>query len=104
VRLAATDLRSVGEKAGALYAVSTLGSFLGCLVTSFYLILWLGMNRILRIHAALLVLAALGFWLLWRRLTARIQCAAPVAARDGAALFRKPPPPEPAAADADGRR
>ena len=69
VRLAATDLRSVGEEAGFLYAISTLGSFLGCLITSFYLILWMGMNRILQLHALVLVSSAVTFWVVWRRLS-----------------------------------
>ena len=70
IRLAATDVASVGQRAGLLYAVSTLGSFLGCMVTSFYLIVWMGMDRILRFHAAALLLATIAFCTAWRFLPA----------------------------------
>ena len=66
VRLAATEIRSVGEKAGALYAISTVGSVLGCLMTSFYFILWWHTDRILLQTAGLLGLAALLFAGLYR--------------------------------------
>lgn len=61
VRLATTDVSSVGERAGVLYAVSTIGSVLGCLMTSFYLILWFHMNTILLLTSGLLVGVALIF-------------------------------------------
>jgi len=61
VRLAATEISSVGEKAGMLYAISTVGSVLGCLMTSFYFILWWHTDRILLQTAGLLVLVALLF-------------------------------------------
>lgn len=38
VRLASSSLESVGDAAGNLYAVSTFGSFLGTILTAFYLI------------------------------------------------------------------
>jgi len=38
VRLATTDLRAAGHRVGAVYAVSTVGSLLGTLVTAFVLI------------------------------------------------------------------
>ena len=66
IRLAATDVGSVGEKAGFLYAVSTLGGFLGCMMTSFYLIVWMGMNRILQLHAAVLAVTIGVFCAVWR--------------------------------------
>lgn len=38
VRLASKSIESVGDAAGNLYAVSTIGSFLGTIITAFYLI------------------------------------------------------------------
>lgn len=61
VRLATTEVSSVGEKAGVLYAISTVGSVLGCLMTSFYLILWFHMNTILLLTGGLLLVVALVF-------------------------------------------
>ncbi|MBN2449496.1 MAG: fused MFS/spermidine synthase [Lentisphaeria bacterium] len=73
IRLAATDVGSVGERAGLLYAVSTLGSFLGCMVTSFWLIVWLGVDRILQLHAVLLAAAAVAFLAAWHALKRGLQ-------------------------------
>ena len=61
VQLAATDLLSVGEKAGTLYAISTVGSFLGCVMTSFYFLLWWHTDAILLRTAVLLAVVALLF-------------------------------------------
>lgn len=67
VRLAATEVSSVGEKAGTLYAISTVGSVLGCLMTSFYFILWWHTNTILLRTAGLLALVAVMFAVLYPR-------------------------------------
>lgn len=83
IRLAATDVGSVGEKAGVLYAVSTLGSFLGCMATSFYLILWLGINCILWLHAGALVAVALAFWGVGRLFLTGAPVPGPVADSSG---------------------
>jgi len=66
VRLAATDVSSVGEKAGVLYAISTIGSVLGCLMTSFYFILWWHIDRILLQTGGMLMVVALIFAGLYR--------------------------------------
>ena len=47
VRLMVEHARHSGKVAGGLYFVSTLGSALGTLATSFYLVLWLEVNHIL---------------------------------------------------------
>jgi hypothetical protein len=62
VRLLVTDADRSGHTAGTLYFVSTLGSALGTLLTSFYLVLWFEINTIVTLLAAvLLLLAAVGF-------------------------------------------
>ena len=60
VRLLVRSTESSGQVAGFLYFVSTLGSALGTLATSFYLVLWFEMNTIL----TLLTLALLAMGLL----------------------------------------
>jgi len=65
VRLVTHDIASVGRRAGTLYAISTIGSFLGCLLTSFYLIVWLGITQILYLAAAALFLLALLLLVTW---------------------------------------
>lgn len=47
VRLLTQSKESSGASAGVLYFVSTLGSALGTLATSFYLVAWLEVNQIL---------------------------------------------------------
>ncbi|MGH7930191.1 MAG: fused MFS/spermidine synthase, partial [Candidatus Binatia bacterium] len=49
IRLAATQLATVGSTAGTLYAVSTCGSIFGTLLIAFYLIPIMGVSNI--IHA-----------------------------------------------------
>lgn len=60
VKLAATDLATVGNTAGLLYAISTAGSIVGTLLTAFVLIPALGVRAILyTLGCALLVFSAL---------------------------------------------
>lgn len=59
VRLLVDSTANAGEVAGRLYFVSTLGSALGTLITSFYLVLWFEMNQILLALAAFLLLLGL---------------------------------------------
>lgn len=58
VRLLVTNSNESGQVAGKLYFVSTLGSALGTIVTSFYLILWFEINLI--IYSFCTILASLG--------------------------------------------
>lgn len=59
VRIAATSLGSVGQTAGTLYALSTVGSIVGTLVTTFGLIPLIGVTAILRSLGAALLLVSL---------------------------------------------
>ena len=65
VRLVARRLSSVGTSAGALYGISTMGSFLGCLLTAFYFILWMGIRHILLLSAGALLLIAVWLLAVW---------------------------------------
>lgn len=47
VRLLVQSVEQSGQTAGRLYFFSTLGSALGTLMTSFYLVLWFDINQIL---------------------------------------------------------
>ncbi len=60
VRLLVEDTAGSGHSAGLLFFVSTAGSALGTLMTSFYLVLWMEINTILySISAGLLLASAL---------------------------------------------
>ncbi|MGB1756774.1 MAG: fused MFS/spermidine synthase [Pseudomonadales bacterium] len=64
VRLMVHNTERSGQVAGGLYFISTLGSALGTLLTSFYLVLWFEMNTILLTMVTVLILAgALAFTL-----------------------------------------
>ena len=57
VRLVVESATTSGQVAGALYFVSTLGSALGTLMTSFYLVLWFDMNTIISVMISALLIA-----------------------------------------------
>jgi hypothetical protein len=64
VRLLVTDKNKSGQIAGKLYFVSTLGSALGTITTSFYLVLYFEVNDIIIVFSTLLaVLGALAILL-----------------------------------------
>ena len=68
VRLLVTESHFSGRVAGGLYFVSTLGSALGTLMTSFYLVLLFEINEILATMATVLVGCFLAAQLVDRRL------------------------------------
>ncbi|HSB18656.1 MAG TPA: fused MFS/spermidine synthase [Anaeromyxobacteraceae bacterium] len=55
VKIAAREIRSIGRVVGALYAISTLGSFLGTVLTGFVLIAAFGVGRIFQVVGVLLL-------------------------------------------------
>jgi len=76
VRLSARSVEGVGNVAGVLYALSTLGSIVGTLLAAFVLISMFGVRSIVQILGATeMALALLGF--LWTR---RVPAAAGTAA------------------------
>jgi hypothetical protein len=61
IRIIVKNKESSGHDAGYLYFISTIGSSLGTLLTSFYLVLYFEMNTILLVAIGIsLMLAALG--------------------------------------------
>lgn len=59
IRLLVSSTDSSGHTAGHLYFVSTLGSAIGTLATSFYLVLWFEINQIIWAVATSMLLAGL---------------------------------------------
>ena len=70
VRIASHELHAVGRTAGRLFAISTAGSIAGTFATAFWLIPELGVDQLIAVGAATLLLAALplaltdGAWIL----------------------------------------
>ena len=67
VKLAARELHNIGRVVGGLYALSTVGSTAGTVVTGFFLIAYLGVDMIFAVTGGLLVLLAVVFFLLFQR-------------------------------------
>ena len=68
VRLASCTWENLGRTVGLLYAVSTAGSFIGSVVTGFYLLAHFGVNKTVAITGiTLLALSAIYFLLIARR-------------------------------------
>lgn len=63
VRLLVGSAEESGRVAGTLYFVSTLGSALGTLMTSFYFVLWFEINDVIRGLSAVLLLASIAAFL-----------------------------------------
>ncbi len=59
VRILTESKNSSGQTAGFLYFVSTLGSAIGTIVTSFYLVLWLEIDQILWLTFSIMFIAGL---------------------------------------------
>ena len=68
VRLRARAVATMGQTAGSLYALSTVGSIAGTLATSFVLINYLGVRAIITLMGFLLMGMAVLGWLTSRRL------------------------------------
>ncbi len=71
VRLQVQDTNNSGAVAGLLYFVSTLGSAVGTLITSFYLVLWFDMDTLMAAMTALLALLGMLGLVAHRRLEAQ---------------------------------
>jgi len=68
VRLRARTVATIGNVAGALYALSTAGSIAGTLLAAFVLLNWMGVQTIVHLLGALLMALAVAAWLASRRL------------------------------------
>lgn len=78
VRIAGAELPKLGRTVGGLYALSTVGSFVGTLATGFYLIAWIGVERIFVLTGAVLIFLGAGYFALFRRRFAPLAALLPV--------------------------
>jgi spermidine synthase len=74
VRLRARTVGTMGQTAGNLYAISTIGSIAGTLGTSFVLINYLGVRALIQAQGFVLLLMAVAGWLAARRPRAAAAC------------------------------
>ena len=67
VKIAAGELRTIGRTVGVFYSISTVGSFLGTVLTGFLLITYFGVNTIFTVVGFLLIALSAGYFLFFRR-------------------------------------
>jgi len=67
IRIAARELRNIGRTVGLFYALSTVGSFLGTLLTGYVFIAYFSVSRIFTVIGALLIGLAVAYFLFLRR-------------------------------------
>jgi len=72
VRLLVVNSERSGHIAGTLYFISTLGSALGTLATSFYLVLWFEVNQILTTMSVVLALSGALAYVMGRRVQGKV--------------------------------
>lgn len=66
VRLAAKEWSQLGRTVGLMYAVSTAGSFLGTVITGYYLVAELGLSRAFQVSGTILLALAAVYFALFR--------------------------------------
>jgi spermidine synthase len=67
VKLAAREFHNLGRVVGGLYALSTIGSTVGTVVTGFVLIAYLSVDQIFAFTGSLLLLLAIGYFVFFQR-------------------------------------
>lgn len=67
VKIAAREMHNIGRTVGSFYAISTVGSVIGTMLTGFVLIAHLGVNRIFLLAGTLLITLGIIYFLFFRR-------------------------------------
>jgi spermidine synthase len=67
VKIAASQLRNLGAVVGGLYALSTIGSTAGTVITGFLLVALLGVDKIFLVTGSLLIVLSIGYFVIFRR-------------------------------------
>lgn len=67
IKIAAKEIKNIGRTVGLFYAVSTIGSFLGTVLTGFILIAYLGVNLIFEIIGVVLIGLSVIYFLIFRK-------------------------------------
>jgi spermidine synthase len=92
IRLRASTVATLGNVAGALFALSTLGSIAGALLASFVLLTVASVRVIVSLLGAVLLVLALGSWLMRRRLALAAGAAVVAVLAVGMPALRAIPP------------
>lgn len=66
IRIAANETNNIGRTVGVFYAISTMGSFLGTILTGFIFIAYFEVSQIFSVIGLLLVCLSSGYFAFWR--------------------------------------
>jgi len=67
VKIATSQLRNLGFVVGGLYALSTIGSTVGTVLTGFVLVAKMGVDQIFLLTGSLLIVVSIGYFLFFKR-------------------------------------
>jgi spermidine synthase len=67
VKIAASQLHNLGAVVGGLYALSTIGSTVGTIITGFLLVALLGVNKIFLVAGIMLIGLSVGYFIFFKR-------------------------------------
>jgi len=67
VEIAAREMHNIGKTVGSFYAISTVGSVVGTVLTGFVLIAFLSINPIFLLTGSLLILLSVVYFIVFRR-------------------------------------
>ncbi|MDX8386114.1 MAG: fused MFS/spermidine synthase [Gallionella sp.] len=67
VKIAAREMNNIGKTVGSFYAISTVGSVVGTMLTGFVLIAYLGIDQIFLLTGSLLILLSVIYFVVFRR-------------------------------------
>ena len=67
IKIAAREMHNIGRTVGSFYAISTIGSVVGTLLTGFVLIAHLGVNRIFLLTGTLLIALGVIYFVFMRK-------------------------------------
>ena len=67
IKIAAKELHNIGRTVGSFYAISTIGSVLGTVITGFVLIAFLGVKQIFFLVGCGLLLLSVGYFVVFRK-------------------------------------
>lgn len=67
VKVAAREMKNIGRTVGIFYAISTIGSVLGTVLTGFVLIAYFGVSKIFIFVGVMLIALSAGYFMVFRR-------------------------------------
>jgi len=74
IKIAASELKNIGRTVGGFYALSTFGSVIGTFLTGFFLIAYLGVDKIFWATGILLILLSVCYFIIFKKKWAVAVC------------------------------